>query len=441
MTIARGVFAASVIPLIFSSQAFASGFALNEMSAANLGNALAGAATAEDASTVFYNPAGMTRLSGHHFTIVGSPLRYSAKFRNGGSVTASGALTGGDGGDAGGWSLIPAMFYTTELTPRLHFGFGVHVPFGLKTEYDNGWVGRYQALKSELHTINLNPTIAWKLNDMVSIGGGLSAQYADVELSRAIDFGSICVGSLGGAACAPTGFLPQARDGKVTISGHDWGYGFNLGVLVTPALNTRFGATYRSKIRHKVPGNANFERPAGLPAPLAASPAVSNSGASASVDLPDSASVHGYVELDQKWSAMADVTWTHWSRFKELRIRFANGAPDNVTPEEWRNTFRVGAALNYRYNDEWKLRGGLAWDQTPVKTEFRTPRIPDANRVLLGLGAQYKPSRNSAWDFGYVHVFVKDASINKAEPPVGGTLVGNYDSDVDVFSVQYSHSF
>ncbi len=437
----RVAVAASIVPFLCSSHVLAGGFAFNEMSAASVGNAHAGAAAAQDASTVFYNPAGMTLLSGRRVSVATSAIRTSVEFRNAGSVTATGAPLSGGAGDAGDWAFVPAMFYTMELGPRLRFGIGLQAPFGLKTEYDEGWVGRYQALKSELSSININPALAWRVNDLISVGGGVSAQYVDVELSRAIDFGSVCVGSLGVAACAPGGFLPQARDGKVTVSGNDWGYGFNLGVLFTPALNARFGITYRSKISHTLSGDASFVRPAGLPAPLAASPVFSDSGASASVDLPESVSLHGYADLDQRWSAMADLSWMRWSRFKELRVRFDNGAPDSVTPEEWRNTFRVAAALNYRYNDTWKLRGGVAWDQSPVEGEFRTPRIPDADRTWLSVGAQYRPDRHSAWDMGYAHLFIKDASINKAEPPVGGTLTGSYKSNVNILSVQYSRTF
>ncbi len=448
MMLFRPMLAVSAFPvlgavaLLVSGSAHAGGFALNEMSAANLGDAHAGAAAAEDASTIYYNPAGLTRLNGRQFMFAGSAIRPSTKFSNSGSVSAVGTpLTGGNGGDAGSWALVPALYYATELSSRLRFGVGVQTPFGLTTEYDDGWVGRYQALKSSLKSVNINPALAYKVNDLVSVGAGISAQYVDVELSRAIDFGSICVGSLGPAACAPIGFLPQARDGKVTVKGNDWGYGFNLGALFSPNTAARFGIAYRSKISHELSGDAAFAKPAGLPAPLAAAPTFTNTGARASVDLPESLSVNGYAELDRKWSAMADITWMRWNRFKELRVRFDNGAPDSVTPEAWRNTLRVAAALNYRYNDSWKLRGGVAWDQSPVKAEFRTPRIADANRTWLAFGAQYKPSRQNAWDFGYAHLFIKDASINKAEPPVGGTLVGSYKSDVNILSVQYSHAF
>jgi long-chain fatty acid transport protein len=435
--------------LLFSalpfSMAHAGGFGLIDMSAASLGNAHAGgAALAEDVSTIYYNPAGLTRLPGRQFMVAGTAIRPSAKFENQGSLSAVGTpLTGGNGGDAGDWALVPGLFYAMDAAPNLRFGLGVHVPFGLKTEYADGWVGRYQALKSEIKTININPVLAYRVSDAVSFGGGLSAQYADVNISKAIDFGTVCVGSpLGPATCAPIGFLPQQKDGAVKIDGTDWGYGLNLGAMFTPSTDTRFGITYRSKISHELSGgNAKFTKPAGLPGPLAASPTFTDTGVKASLDLPESVNLSGYAEIDPKWSLMGDIGWVRWSRFEELRVRFDNGAADNVTPEKWRDTWRLSAAVNYHYNDEWKLRGGLAYDQTPVKDEFRTPRVPDADRTWLAVGAQYKPSKQSTWDVGYAHLFIKDSNINKAEPPVGGTLIGKYSNDVNIFSVQYNHAF
>lgn len=444
----RTALVASALPLIgamslLAPDVHAGGFALSEMSAASLGNAHAGgAAAAEDASTLYFNPAGMTRLQGRQFMAAISGIGLSADFRNAGSVTGTGApLTGGNGGDAGSWSFVPALYHTMQLRPELTVGIGLQVPFGLTTDYNSDWVGRYQALKSELKTININPSIAYKLNDQLSLGAGISAQYVDVELSRAIDFGSICVGTLGAPACVPGGFVPQARDGKVTVEGDDWGFGFNLGALFELNEYARFGIAYRSRIQHDLGGDATYSLPTGLPAPLAASPTFTNTGASADLDLPESLSLSAFMQLDRKWSAMADVTWTHWSRFKELRINFNNGAPTSVTPENFRNTYRVSLALNYRHSDTWKFRGGIAYDQSPVEDEFRTPRVPDENRIWLAFGAQYRPTRMGSLDIGFAHLFVKDSSINKAEPPVGGTLIGEYDSNVNILSVQYNHAF
>jgi long-chain fatty acid transport protein len=429
--------------LFLCGPAHAGGFALSEMSAGSLGNAHAGgAAAAEDLATIYYNPAGLMRMSGQQFMISGTGIRPSAEFQNRGSVSAVGTpLTGGNGGDAGSWAGVPALYYAMDLAPRLRFGIGVQSPFGLVTEYDAGWVGRYQALKSELKSININPSLAYKVNDMLAVGGGVSAQYVNVELSRAIDFGSVCFGAVGAATCTAIGFAPQAKDGAVNVKGNDWGYGFNLGALVTPNDKMRFGVSYRSKISYELSGDANFTKPAGLPGPIAASPSFTNTGAKANLDLPELISVSGYMDLDPKWSMMADLSWQHWSRFKELRVRFNNGAADSVTPENWRNTYRVAVAVNYRYNDQWKLRSGVAYDQSPVQGQFVTPRIPDNNRIWLAFGAQYKPSRNDTWDIGYAHLFVQDTSINKSEPPIGGTLTGTYNNDVNILGVQYSHTF
>lgn len=436
--------AVSASLLLWCGNLYAAGFALNEMSAAAIGNAFAGAgATAMDASTIYYNPAGLSHMSGRQFTVTGSAIRPSIRFENQGSVTATGApLSGGNGGDAGSWSAVPALYYAMDLTPALRFGIGFQSAFGLKTEYDNGWAGRYQALKSELTTFNLNPTLAYAVNERLSIGIGVSAQYAKVELTRAIDFGTVCAGALGLARCAPIGFLPQARDGKVTLDGKDWAYGFNLGALYTPSTATRFGLAYRSHIRHTLSGgDASFDKPAGLPGPLAAATAFSDTSATAELDLPETVNFSAYTELDSKWALLGDINWTRWSRFKELRVQFGNGSPDSVVRESWRNTTRFSAGVNYRYNDAWMLRGGLSYERSPVQDEFRTASVPDASRKILAFGVQYKPSLQSAWDFGLAHIFISDASINRADLPLNGRLVGTYQSDVNIVSLQYNHAF
>lgn len=422
-----------------SGAAHASGFALNEMSAGSVGNAHAGsAAVAEDLGTIYYNPAGLARMSGRQFMLNGSVIRPSSKFTNAGSSIPGGATQAG--GDAGDWAVVPAMYFATDLAPRLRFGIGLQAPFGLRTEYDEGWVGRYQALTSDLTVVNINPTLSYRLNDMVSLGAGVSAQYVDVELSRAIDFGTICLFTVGVIPCLGSGILPLANDGKVTVKGHDWGFGYNFGVLLTPTDSTRIGIAYRSQIRHDLSGSAKYEVPANLPAALTTSSFFSNTGATADVTLPESLTLSGYMDITPKWAVMGDISWMRWNRFDELRVRFNNGAPESVTPERWRNTVRYAAAVNYRYNDAWKFRAGVAYDPTPVRDEFRTARIPDADRTWLGLGVQFKPTKQDTWDLGYAHIFVKDAPINKTEV-AAGTQTGNYRNKVDILSLQYSRSF
>lgn len=436
--------------LAMSGGAAASGFALIEQSASGLGNAYAGgAAGAEDASTIFFNPAGMSRLSGKQIVVAGHAITPSAKFSNQGSVTASPpagapvALNGGDGGDAGSLAFVPNFYYLMDVNSQIKFGLGVNAPFGLKTEYASGWVGRYQALKSEIQTINLNPSLSFKASDMVSLGGGINYQYIKGDLSKAIDFGTICTfAGLSGSTCPAT---PQLNDGVFKLTGNDWSWGYNLGALFQVNQDTRVGIAYRSKIDHELGGDATYTN---VPAALAPSPSVTNTGVKLNITLPETLSFSVAKQIGQKFSVMADITKTGWSKLQELRVRFANGVADNVTPENWKDTYRYSIGATYQYNDMWKSRVGVALDQSPVSDQYRTPRIPDNDRTWLTFGAGYKVSSSGTIDIGYAHLFVKDSSINKKEVIASSlpstlteSLKGNYKNSVDIFSAQYTHNF
>lgn len=432
---------AAFILSAMAGNATASGFALIEQNADGLGNAYAGgAASAENASTVFFNPAGLTRIEGTQWVASLHFINPSLKFSDRNSTTAGAPLSGGNGGNAGDLAVIPNFFFAHELNDKMKFGFGVNTPFGLGTDYETGWQGRYHALKSDLQTLNLNPSLAYKLNDAWSIGGGLSLQYAKAELSNAVDFGTICVGLLGAAACAPSGTLPQKADGTTKMSGDSWAWGYNLGLLYAPTAATRYGMAYRSHIDHQLKGDVRFTKPSTLPAPLANSLLFSDSTANGDLNLPDSFSLSAFHQVNERWAVMADATWTGWSRFNELRIRLDNGAPDSVTPENWNDTHRVSVGALYRQSEAWSFRLGAAFDQSPVSDQYRTARIPDADRTWLAFGAQYRPSRNSRMDIGFTRVYVEDASINSAST-TRGNLIGSYQGQSDVLSVQYSQAF
>jgi long-chain fatty acid transport protein len=430
---------------VYAGGAGAAGFALIEQSASGVGNAFAGgSASAEDASTIFFNPAGMTRLPGKQVVVGVHGIDPSATFNNQGSTLNAPLntipLTGGNGGDAGGWSFVPNLYLSWQLTDSLWLGIGVNTPFGLKTDYESGWVGRYQALDSELKTININPSIAYKVNDKVSLGLGLSAQRAEATLSKAIDVGTICFGTpgLGPGTCTGLGLTPQNADGSQELNASDWGYGFNLGALFQISPDMRIGVSYRSQVKYTLSGTSTFSN---IAAPLNSSPRLQTSAATADLTVPDSASVSVFQSFGDKWEMMGDITWTHWTVFQQLVVNFANGAPSNITPEDWQNTWRFSLGLNYKPDEKWKLRTGVAWDQTPVpNSTLRTARIPDNSRTWLAVGASWYFTKGASLDVSYAHLFVPNTPINHTEQ-ASGILIGSYDNSVNIVSLQVSYSF
>jgi long-chain fatty acid transport protein len=392
--------AAALVLAGCASLTHAAGFALIEQNASGLGNAYAGqAAAATDASTIFFNPAGMTLLPDRQLVLAGHLIKPQAEF------TGTSTIGGGDGGDAGGLALVPNAYYAFRLRPDVHVGVGLNAPFGLATEYDSTWAGRTQAIKSELKTVNLNPSIAWKASDSVSLGAGVSLQYAEATLTNA------------------------SAAGLATVKGDDYGWGFNLGVLWQPSEVTRIGLAYRSEVDYTLEGTVTFS---GLPA--------GNGPVTADTTLPDSASLSVFHKLNDRWDLLADVTWTGWSDFDELRIVRTSGALLTVTPENWDDSYRYSVGANYRWSDRLTLRGGVAYDATPVSDTYRTARIPDESRTWIAFGAQYRLSPKTLLDVGYAHLFVDDARINKTETgPV--TLTGEYDASVDILSAQLTLNF
>jgi long-chain fatty acid transport protein len=432
--------------------AHASGFGITEQSVSNLGNAFAGgSASAEDASTVFFNPAGMTRLKGTQVTAGLHYIAPSTKFSNEGStinpLLGGALLTGGNGGDAGVDALAPHFYYVRDINDRWKFGLGIGAPFGLSTSYDDGWVGRYHALDSELKTININPSLAVKLNDRVSLGFGINAMYSEARLTNAVDFSAACLGGAPLATCAFLGLTtPQGTDGEAEVQGDDWGFGFNIGLLWQATDATRIGAHYRSRTEHTLEGDAEFYYPTAGAATFATGAGlVNNADVSADLTTPDSVSLSVYHDINARWAVMADYTWTNWSVFDELRIKFDTGADDSVVTTDWDDTDRFSVGLNYRHNNTWLWRAGAAYDEgaTPSAAR-RTPRVPEEDRTWLALGFNYQPSDNMSVDVGYTHLWVDDARVQKqavGEDAGRGALVGEWEADVDIISAQMSWRF
>jgi len=446
-----------------SSVTQASGFALIDQNASGQGVAYAGAAAVgEDASTIFFNPAAMTRLSGKQIVVAGHIIKPDASFTNNGSTNFLGAGPGsellGPNSDTGDAAFVPNFYYSAELDNGIYVGVGVNVPYGLSTEYDEGWVGRYHALKSEISTININPSIAWKATDKISVGFGISIQYADLELTNNLDSFAICarIESLAGSPLGCDYTIPSnaARDSHVKLDGDSTEFGWNAGILIDLDDKSRLGVAYRSAIKHEVSGNSTYNLDgtlntvAGIATAAFGGNILQNTTLEAIAELPDTFSVSYVRDIDAKWTVLADWTWTGWSSLDVITIIEAGGLPgtEKTLNLAYANTNRYAVGVHYKPNNQWIYRGGLAFDETPIRSpELTTARVPGNDRTWLTLGLGYKPSSTWSLDFAYSHLFISDTDINNGPPEnegtSGATLIGSYESKVDILSAQATFNF
>jgi long-chain fatty acid transport protein len=439
------------VALTAAKVANASGFALSQQGVKQVGSATSGgAASAEDASTIFYNPAGMTRLKGAEVIIGGHILGPSVQFSGSATTNPSmggATISGGNGGDAGFEALIPTLYFANEVSQGLWIGAGINVPFGLATEYESDWAGRYHALKTDFATININPSVAYKVNEKLSLGGGLNVMWATAELSNAIDYSAACLSAAPSFLCSILGMdTPgdRATDGSVSIEGDSWAYGYNFGLLYELTEQTRIGFSYRSKVDHEIDGKADFTEPTGVTfIPSQFSDILADGGVTSSVELPAIISLSGTTQVAPKWQVMADLTVIQWSSFEELRIKFDNPqTPDSAQPENWEDSYKIALGFNYQHNDTWTFRGGIAYDKSPIPgVEQRTPRIPDNDRKWIAGGFTYSPSPALMLDLALTHLFVGETGVDSTDTAFGHQLTGSYELDAYILSAQANWKF
>ncbi len=420
-----------------SGTASAAGFQLLEQNASGIGNAYAGsAAVAENASTIFYNPAGMTQLQAREVSAGLSLVRPSFKFSDQGSQT--GTLTG-NAQDAGDWAALPNAYLSWALNKDVYVGVGMGAPFGLVTEYNSDWVGAAHSIMFDIKTININPSIAWRVNERFSVGFGLNWQKMEAEYER----------RAGAVALAPVpGF--DLKNTFATLKADDSSWGWNAGVLFNVSEVTKVGLSYRSKVKHELEGSLSFSGDA------AGNPALggrtTSSDASADVELPDTFIASFTHKLDPRWELLADVSWTGWSSIDKVDIVRTSGDLSGEVAQSlgtnFKDTWRVALGANYLLNDAWKLKFGVAFDETPVKNaENRLTSLPDNDRIWFSFGGQWKPNQASTLDMGVAYLYVDDTKINNGEainPATNdfrGVVKGEYDSSVWILGAQYSLAF
>ncbi len=443
-----------------SEASLAGGFALIEHGASGLGNAYAGAAAvSRDASTVWFNPAGMGEIKERQLLVAGHVIGVSSDFTDRGT-TLNPAFGGGEvdpnGGvvDANGTSLVPNLYYVHPLKKGVTLGIGLSVPFGNSSDYDRAWVGRYQAVESAVSALDINPSIAYRVNENLNIGAGISLQKLNAQLGSAIDSGGTCLGlaqlrpDLQAVDCFNAG-LPGpgvvAADGYADIEGDGTALTFNLGLLYKPREGTKIGVAYRHGVEHELEGEAGFTNNAALEGLLASRPQpwFVDGDVTAKASLPPTLMFSGSHQVNDQLELLADATFTGWSSFDELRIVFDSTQPDTFNTLEFEDVWRVSAGLNYSYSDQLTLRAGLAYDEDPVPSpQLRTARIPGNERVWAAFGMGYKFNSRVGVDVSFAHIMVDDTPLDNTSEAAGGTTIrGVFETSANIVSAQVTVQF
>jgi long-chain fatty acid transport protein len=410
----------SILIALASQAANASGFALIEQSASGQGLSYAGAAAnAEDASVMWFNPAGLTEIEGSQAVLGAHVISPVAKFSDEGSTGPLGEF-GGGGDDGATLGLVPNIYWKGKFGDY-DAGLGINVPFGQHISYDDDWAGRYIATETNLKTLNINPAIARKINEQLSFGFGLNAQYVNLVMENKID--NRLVGGTG--------------DANAKVTADSWAFGYNFGLLFKPTELTAFGLSYRSSVTHNAKGKVDYSD--NLDDRWLPAKGLEDANISSTVNLPASASFSVKHQYSNKFEVLADATWTKWSDYKSLVIDYDDADStqlDSNTRQDFKDSWRLSLGGIYQLNDDMKLRAGVAFDQTPVSDETnRSPRTPDSDRKWLSFGLGYKLNQSMNLDVGYTHIFAEKVDVNYTTDD-RQYLVGSYDASVDILSAQ-----
>ena len=396
--------AAMMVAGAFATQTYAAGFQLSEQSAIQMGRAMAGAGVVgDDLSAVHYNPAGMTLLSGTRMQATGTWVAVNLDYEGNYGQSENGRLKG---------QTIPAGFITHQINDSLWAGLGLTVPYGMGTEYGEGWEGRERGTESMILTFDINPNLAWKVNDKLSVGGGISLQYAKAELGM--------------------GMGPM----QANVKGDSWAWGWNVGLMFQPVETVRLGLAYRSHIAHNAEGHTDVKSPLNL-----------TSDMKVRIKTPDTVTLSATWEATDALRLSGTARWSKWSNFRTLDVQNLdfNGIPyakfANVPVENnWDDTWFFSVGADYKLNGQWTVRGGVAYDQGPVENQYRMAVIPDTDRVWFSGGASYKYTDNLTFDFGAT--YIKGVGDTDLYDKVGGEKIGEFKSlDSYIFSAQMQYLF
>ena len=418
--------------------AFAAAFQLWEQDGASIGNYHAGrAATAEDASTAFYNPAGLVRIKNQQVVFGLVPVVTDIKFRgtvdllntaDPGNILRSGNQPAVAQG--GTFNLIPDLHYAAPINDVLVFGLSMAAPFGLATDYGSSSVARYAATRTALEMVDISPSFGVSLTDRLSLGAGFDAEHASAE------FDTVAGMVLGDGSIATDMNTTSKNTAK------SWGYGYHLGALYQWSEKTRAGLGYQSQIIQHLKGSSKFG------GPLAVNNVFqSNNDFNTDMTLPATTTLSLFHALNTAWDLMGTLSYTQWNVFDTLYLRNISGMLDSenidnltvVVPQKFRNTWNASVGTNYHVNEQWMLRSGVGFDQTPSRNAYRNLQMPDSDRIAIALGTHYQMSQTLAMDLGWTHIFAMNTRIYNHEQTVGDQQTitnGSIHASADVFGLQ-----
>lgn len=411
--------------VLFSTGAMAAGFHLREQSAAAQGNAFAGAtAGAEDNSYTYYNVAGLTRHAGTQFTAGATYIAPKATAKRVRSETGE---RDADVENVVHAAVSPNFTVSHQVNDKWFIGFAGNSPFGMITKYDHDWVGSDHGITSDVKTATFTPMTAYKVNDAISLGAGVQVQYLWAHLTSSSN------------EVAHTGFVAE--------DGHSWAMGYQLGGMYELNDRTRFGVGYRSEIKHKIKGTMKSSG-SELPEPYATGvDSLLNQSIKVDLDTPAMLSFGAYHDINDRWAVMAEYQRVFWSSFKDLTFKSAHGnnKPEGYiasVKESWRDTNFYAIGTSIKLDEQWKLRLGLAYDQSAVTLAHRTPRIPDSDRFWMTAGLGYQYNEHLSFNMAYTYINARKAQLDTGLTGNDGYDVkAEYHNSIQAFAFGVSYNF
>lgn len=408
-----------------STQTLANGLALNEQSASSAGSAYAGrASTALNASTLYGNPAGMSRLEQAEVSGGLAFIDASTDIRD-----AQGAFPGSNEGDMVPFSTVPFGYYVTPLNDKWHAGIGLYAPFGVESDYERGWQGRYEGLQSMVQVVTIQPTVSYAFNDRVSVGFGPTFNRIDGKLTSNL----------------PNAAFGGSGDAEVKIAGDDTAVGYNLGLLVSLTDRLDWGVAYHSKMDFTLEGETRVSGANGMLGPI---PPMSLPGlngyydAKLDITMPESVDTSFSYQATDALALYAGATWTRWSRLEGIEVENSGVHPayagdfGTITEElNWEDTWAVAVGGAYQLNPEWVLRAGYAKDRSPTSDMDRTVRIPVSDRDIVTLGAGWSPTADLTFDAAYAYIDEKKGRVAQ------DTYSAEYENSAHGLALQATYRF